>query len=157
MIEINYFDKKTTCCFTGHRVLKKDFNYEKLDETIESLIKKGYRTFLVGMAIGFDIECAKILLNKRKYNIDIVACIPCREQQKYFNKKQKEEYLDVLSKVDKKVYISNEYTKTCMRERNFFMVDNSSVLVAYYYCRIGGTHITVNYAERKNLEIIYLD
>ena len=90
MIEINYFDKKTTCCFTGHRVLKKDFNYEKLDETIETLIKKGYRTFLVGMAIGFDIECAKILLNKRKYNIDIVACIPCREQQKYFNKKQEE-------------------------------------------------------------------
>ena len=119
-------------------------------------VEKDFDTFLVGMAIGFDTTCAKILLKKRAHNIDIIACIPCEEQDKFFKGKQKEEYIDILNKVDKKIYISKNYTKTCMRERNFFMVDNSSLLVAYYYTHLGGTHITVSYAERYNKEIIYI-
>ena len=157
MIINNCFDVKTTCCFTGHRILKKDFNEEKVEEIIKNLIEKGYKTFLVGMAIGFDTFCLKTLLKYRNYNIDIIACIPCEEQYKYFNKNQKEEYLNLLTKVDKKVYISKNYTKTCMRERNFFMVDNSSVVVAYYYNHLGGTHLTVSYAERYNKDIIYIN
>ena len=47
-------DKKKTVCFTGHRVLEKDFDYKKLEKSLSVLIEKGYENFLIGMALGFD-------------------------------------------------------------------------------------------------------
>ena len=84
------YDEKTTCCFTGHRILKKDFDETKITNKIEELIKKGYRTFLVGMALGFDSLVFEKLLNFKNYNIDVIACVPCREQDKYFSTEEKE-------------------------------------------------------------------
>ena len=84
---------KHRCCFTGHRVLKKDFSDEKVSEVIDKLINNGYKTFLVGMAIGFDTEAFKVLLEiKKDIPLKIIACIPCLNQQARFNLKQKEEY-----------------------------------------------------------------
>ena len=63
------FDISTTCCFSGHRVLKKDFNVEKLNEIVDKLINNSYRTFLVGMAWGFDLKVFEVLLTKKNKNI----------------------------------------------------------------------------------------
>ena len=35
--------------------------YDKLKEVIDDVIKKGYDTFLIGMAKGFDLKCFEIL------------------------------------------------------------------------------------------------
>ena len=84
------FDISTTCCFSGHRVLKKNFNVEKLNEIVDKLINNGYRTFLVGMARGFDLKCVKVLAEKKqKCDIEIIACMPCKDQNKYFTNKEK--------------------------------------------------------------------
>ncbi len=150
------FDLQTTCSFTGHRVLKKDFNKEKVNEVIDKLIINGYKTFLVGMAWGFDLTVFEILESKKNKNIDIIACVPCKNQEMYFNKKEKEKYLNYIKKADKTVYVSEEYFDGCMQKRNRYMVDNSSILVAYLYSNIGGTKSTVNYAEKQNKNIIYI-
>ena len=86
------FDLKTTCAFTGHRILKKDFSYIYLEEIIDRVIESGYKTFLIGMALGFDTAAFEILLKKKNKNIDIIACVPCPEQDKYFTLKEKEKY-----------------------------------------------------------------
>ena len=125
------FDILTTCAFTGHRILKKDFNEEKLSSVIDTVIKNGYKTFLVGMAWGFDLKAFEILLTKKNQNIDIIACVPCKNQEIYFNKAEKEKYINYLSKADKIVYVAEEYFDGCMQKRNRFMVDNSSALLAY--------------------------
>ena len=150
------FDISTTCCFTGHRVLKKDFNDNKIDEIVEKLITNGYKTFLVGMAIGFDLKVFERLQNFKNKNIDIIACVPCKDQDKFYNKKQKEEYTEALKNADKIVYLSDEYFDGCMQQRNRYMVDNSSILIAYMYAKIGGTIYTVNYAKKKEKNIIYV-
>ncbi len=151
------FDIKTTCCFTGHRILKKDFNEKVISNVINDVIKRGYKTFLVGMARGFDLKCVKALVEiKKNYNIDIVACLPCKDQNKYFTQKENEEYFEMLDSVDKKIYITETYNKECMILRNKYMVDNSSVLIAYYNYFKGGTHATVKYAEKQNKEIIFI-
>lgn len=158
MVKVPDFNLETTCSFTGHRILKKDFNEENLKEIIKEVLKRGYTTFLVGMARGFDLKCFEILLEEKKdYNIDIIACVPCKEQDKYFTLKEKEQYKNCIEKADKIIYISENYTDSCMIERNKYMVNNSSLLVAYYYSRIGGTHQTVSYAEKLNKEIIYFN
>lgn len=151
------FDISTTCCFTGHRVLKKDFDEQKLERVIDKLIKNGYKTFLVGMAIGFDLKVFEVLQTKKKYNIDIIACVPCKDQDKFYNKNQKEQYSEALKNADKIVYLCEEYYDGCMQQRNRYMVDNSSILVAYMYSKIGGTLYTVNYAKKKEKNVIYLE
>lgn len=152
------FDLRTTVSFTGHRVLRNDFNVDNLNKVINSLLIKGFKTFLVGMAMGFDLKCAEILIEKKKeYNIDIIACVPCKNQDKFFKKEEKEKYQEYLKKVDKIVYFSDEYTNGCMQIRNRYMVDNSSVLVAYLKYFKGGALYTVNYAKKQNKEIIYID
>ena len=150
-------DKIRTCAFTGHRVLGADYNKKELERVIKGLIKGGYDTFLVGMALGFDTECFKLLeIYRREYPIKIIACIPCLTQAYKFSVWQKAEYEKMLLSADEKIYISKEYTKTCMFKRNMFMVDSASVLVAYLNTDKGGTFQTVNYAKRQNLSIIYI-
>lgn len=150
------FDIFSTCAFTGHRVLKKDFNEEKLSEIIDKVISSGYKTFLVGMAWGFDLKAFELLYKKKDKNIDIIACVPCKNQEIYFKKSEKEKYLNYLEKADKIVYVSNEYFDGCMQKRNRYLVDNSSLLIAYIYSNMGGTKNTVSYAEKKGKNIIYL-
>lgn len=148
-------DRAKTCAFTGHRNLGRDFNKTELERVIKGLIKGGFTFFLVGMAVGFDTECFKILETLRKTeNIRIIACIPCEGQDYKFSLKQKEEYKKMLNSADEKIYVSKEYTKTCMFKRNMFMVDGASVLVAYLNSDKGGTFQTVNYAKRKNVSVI---
>lgn len=150
------FDILTTCSFTGHRILKKDFNSEKLFNVIEKIIERGYKTFLVGMAWGFDLKVFETLLNFKNKNIDIIACVPCENQEYYFKNSEKEKYLEYLKKADKVVYVSDKYFDGCMQKRNRYMVDNSSILVAYLYSNMGGTKNTVSYAQKQGKNIIYI-
>ena len=150
------FDILTTCTFTGHRILKKDFNTQKIISVIEKLISNGYKTFLVGMAWGFDLTVFEVLLNYKNKNIDIIACVPCENQEVYFRNKEREKYEEYIKKADKIVYVSKEYFDGCMQKRNRYMVDNSSIVVAYIYSNRGGTKNTVSYAEKKGKNIIYI-
>lgn len=153
---MNDFDILTTCSFTGHRILKKDFNSEKLFNVIEKIIESGYRTFLVGMAWGFDLKVFETLLNFKNKNIDIIACVPCENQERYFKNSEKEKYLEYLKKADKVVYVSDKYFDGCMQKRNRYIVDNSSILVAYLYSNMGGTKNAVSYAQKQGKNIIYI-
>ena len=121
------------------------------------LIKEDYDTFLVGMAIGFDTQAFKVLLEiKKDIPLKIIACIPCLNQQARFNLKQKEEYEFLLSNADDKVVISKEYTPNCMNKRNRFMVDYSSTVIAHLMRENGGTANTVAYAIKSGRRVIYV-
>ena len=151
-------DRNKTCAFTGHRILKSDYNKEELTRVINIITDKGFNTFLVGMAIGFDTECFKILEEIRKEKpIKIIACIPCLMQDYKFSAEQKKQYIKMLEAADEKIYVSKEYTKNCMFKRNMFMVDNSSLLIAYLNSDRGGTYQTVNYAKRKNVQVVIIN
>ena len=146
-----------TACFTGHRILSSSFNKDKLTKKVLELIKEDYDTFLVGMAIGFDTEAFKVLLEiKKNIPLKIIACIPCLNQQERFNKKQKEEYEFLLSCADDKIVLSKEYTPTCMNKRNKFMVDYSSAVIAHLTRENGGTANTVAYAIKNQKLVIYV-
>ena len=133
-----------TVAVTGHRVIYPDFDGEKVEKLFNDLILKGFDTFLVGMALGFDTECFHILEKIRKEKqIKIIACIPCKTQSQKFTFKQKEEYDRMLSVADEKVFVSEEYSKSCMQKRNQFMVDRASVVVAYIKRDFGGTALSV--------------
>ena len=149
--------KEKTVSVTGHRVLRADFDKNKVKEVFLERIRLGYDTFLIGMAVGFDTVCFQILEEIRKLlPIKIIACIPCLHQDQKFSFTQKREYERMLTSADEKILISKEYTPYCMQKRNMFMVDNSNLLVAYLRESKGGAKNTVEYAKNKNVSIIFV-
>ena len=154
---ITNFDKSKTCAFTGHRILPADFDVEKLEKAVYKAVNEGFNVFLVGMAIGFDSVCFRVLEGLRLTNdIKIVACIPCKDQAEYYNEKQKKEYDRMILSADEKIVLSEKYYNGCMRVRNEFMVDNSSKIIAFLKIPGGGTYSTVKYAIEKGIEIEYI-
>lgn len=155
-----------TLCFTGHRSQKLPWRFDEEDkrcvnmknttkEKIEQSIREGYIYFISGMALGFDMICAEIVLEfKKNYpNIKLVCAIPCKYQDKLWSEEYKKRYKRILKQADIVRYISEEYTKTCMIERNEYMLNNSSLVIALYNGLAGGTKSTILKAEKMGLKI----
>lgn len=154
--------KEQTVCLTGHRPKSLPWGYDETKESciefkqdleilFENTIKEGYTTFLNGMAEGFDMISAEILLNlKKKHNIQIIAVVPCLGQELKWKPIQQKRYNQILRQCDSKIILSPKYTPTCMNERNKFMVDNSSICIACWNGKPSGTRNTILYAKRKN-------
>ncbi len=150
-------NRAKTCSFTGHRIMLDGFDEESLINLIKGAIKDGYDTFLVGMALGFDTLCFKILEDLRQTNdIKIIACVPCPDQDKSFKGEDKIIYKNMIESADERVVLSERYTPYCMQKRNRFMVDNSSIVIAYVKRNYGGSYNTVKYAEKQNIKIVKL-
>lgn len=148
------FDKKTTCCVSGHRIVKKDLDIKKLENVFKLSIEKGYKNFLVGMALGFDTICFQILEKIRKEkDIKIIACIPCLTQDYKYSADDKKEYKRMIESADNKIILSESYNPWCMQKRNRFMVDNSTLLISYLRNAYGGTFNTVKYAQEQGIKI----
>ena len=147
-------EKSKSVAFTGHRVLKDNFDSKKLKNILQKLIENGFCNFYIGMALGFDTQCFKQLqLLRKKHNIKIIACIPCLNQAERFSVFQKKEYEKMVNSADYKVVLYSEYNDKCMQERNMFMVDNSSQVISYMYKNLGGTYNTVKYALKKGVPV----
>lgn len=153
--------KEQTCCFTGHRkipLLERHRLEKKLGQTIQQLVDEGVRYFGVGGALGFDTMAAQAVLRMRENNpqVKLILVLPCKTQTRGWKDSDIKVYETIKETADKYKYISEEYTKSCMFERNRHLVNNSSICVAYLTERNGGTAYTVNYALQKGLRVINL-
>lgn len=147
----------SVCAFTGHRILTDDFDPDVLKRVITNLAKTGVKRFLCGMAVGFDMEAAKaVLALKKRYKLELVACLPCRGQEARFSEKNKELYKSILEQCDETVTVEPTYVSGCMHKRDRYLVDNSDILVCFLRRKSGGTYYTVSYARRNNKNIIEL-
>lgn len=154
------FNPQATACFTGHRKLPADGAYHALriatENAVRDLIGKGYDTFLVGGALGFDTLAQQILqaLREEFPYIRIVMAVPCPEQDALWPPQDRRTYRNLLEAADARILIAREYTKDCMLKRNRFMVSRSSVCIAYHVHAGGGTDYTVRYAINRGVPVI---
>jgi len=162
---------RLTCAFTGHRPSKFPWKYDELDprcialrviltEQIEDLAERGVTGFLSGMAEGTDLWCAESVLALRGKNpvVKLHCILPCKEQADKWPASSQEQYRSILDRADSVVYVNRNYHKDCMLERNRFMVEYASVLLAVYNgVRRSGTGATINYARKLGREIIVID
>ncbi len=163
-------ESNTTACFTGHRSQKLPWRFNEEDERclvmratlvveIEKAIRNGYKTFLCGMALGFDMICAETVLDlKKKYSdIKIIGVLPCKTQDIKWSVKDRKRYRELLNRLDGIRCIYNEYIGAeCMLERNRYMVNSSSLMIALYNGLPGGTKSTIDYARKQGLEVIII-
>jgi len=128
----------------------------KVYNDLENFINEGYDEFYVGMALGFDSVCFNALVElRKKYVVKIIACLPCAEQDKLWNRQQKKQYQENLKAADETKIINYKYTPDCMRKRNEYMVDDADIIYAYIYKSTGGAYGTVKYAVENGKQIYY--
>lgn len=162
-------DREITCCFSGYRPHKFPFSfasgnadYNQLESDIMNAIlisyRDGYRTFLCGGAMGFDLLCGEIVLLVRQQfeDIRLVCVLPFKGQADGFPHDWAERYQKVLAACDAVTYVSPTYTAGCYFIRNEKMVDASARIITYFDGQSGGTARTLAYAQRQKLDIINL-
>lgn len=163
--------RKLACAFSGHRPQKFPWRYnenadgciklkELLRTNIIQLIDGGVTDFLSGMAEGTDTWASQIVLSLRNERAEIkLHCIlPCKGQDAKWTVYAKETYRGILEQADSIIYTNRIYHKDCMLERNRFLVDHSSLLLAVYNGEPrGGTAATIRYARKSGREIYILN
>ena len=155
------------CCFTGHRpekliiserdILVVENKIKKmLIPVIEKSIADGYKTFITGMARGFDMWAADIVLEEKINNPDIhlICALPIDNFEARWVIEEQEHYRDILSRADFIKTVSGYYYTGCFQARNEFMVNHSARVIAAFNGARGGTENTINYAKRNGVEVI---
>ena len=135
-----------TIAFSGYRTEKLPENVDpiriQLKKEVNKCIEDGYDTFLCGMAEGFDLMSAEIVLDlKKSYSIKLICVIPFDDGREHGEK-----YSNIANNADEKVVLSNQFSYDTYYKRNEYMVDNCDKLICYYDGRYGGTEYTVDYA-----------
>jgi len=176
-------DRLTTVAFTGHRTYDGQAA-AALRATVGELYARGFRTFLCGMAMGFDLAAAEAVLACRASQtasvfspaagsvsaffpephsphmpmpgLRLVAVIPFRGQESRFPAVDRERFRRVLAAADHSVTLSPSYHAGCYAVRNNYLVEHAALLVAWYDGSPGGTHYTVRRALVRGLEFINL-
>ncbi len=148
-------DISKTCTFTGHRELRGDLDSDLLKKFVQGFIDEGIDTFLCGMAMGFDLLAAELILKLKTDNphIKLIACVPCPDQDRYYPLEEKKKYREVLEQCDEVKVLCNHFYNGCMLARDRYMVDNCSVVIAYGRKNNGGTYYTIKYAMDKNKKL----
>lgn len=159
------------CAFTGHRPRKFPWGYNEADarcvtlketlaKEIAKLVDAGYTDFLSGMAEGADTWAALAVLALKRENpaLRLHCILPCEGQEDGWSVSARELYFAVLEQADEVVYVNREYHKGCMLERNRYMVDHATCLLAVYNGEWrGGTAATMRYAQKMGREIVVID
>ena len=150
-------DPRTSVAFSGHRTYCGEAS-DALRRTLEALYDRGFRTFLSGMAVGFDLAAAEAVLElgQRREGVRLVAAVPFHGQESRFSLGDRERFRRVLAAADGSVVLSPVYHRGCYAVRNNFLTDNARVLVAWYDGMSGGTHYTVRRALGRGLEFVNL-
>lgn len=154
--------QNATVAFTGRRFDKLPWKNDSevrcliflknLQDAIENEYKNGKRFFISGMANGVDSYAAEMVLSlKRKYSdIELICVFPYAKihiTENHFYKQ-----------CDKAVILSDDYFEGCMQQRNRYMVNHASVLIACYEGgHLGGTGMTVRMAEKAGLDIVVIN
>ncbi len=148
------------CCFSGHRPEKLNESEEEvkrwLEQQIDQAIADGYQTFISGCAMGVDIWAGQIVLKKKATNpeIHLIAATPWPRFAARWNEDWQSQYKDLLSNADLVVNVCDHYHNGVFQQRNVWMVDHSNRVIAYFNGSPGGTRNTIEYANKKNIEVI---
>ena len=162
---------EAACAFTGHRPKSFPWKYneaapdcvrlkEALAAHIKLLADSGVTHFLSGMAQGVDLWCTQIVLDLRKKNpaLKFHAILPCEGQERKWTALAQEHYRSILAQANEVIYVGQKYSRDCMLERNRYLVDHSSILLAVCNGSYqSGTGMTVRYAQKLGREVIIID
>lgn len=156
-------DKRDTrCCFTGHRPEKlargEQYITAALRREIAQAVEDGFTVFISGMARGVDIWAAKEVLRLRDAGADVklVCAVAFEGMEKQWSSDWQARYWDILDRSDLNVLICRAPSRESYLERDRWMVDHSSRVIAAFDGTPGGTKYTVDYAKKNGVEVRFI-
>ncbi len=148
------------CCFTGHRPekLQADESTVKnwLSKKIDQAIADGYTTFITGMAMGIDIWAGQLVVEKKTQHpeLHLIAAVPWPGFASRWKDEWRDAYNALLKQADLAINICEAYDDQVFAARNRWMVDHSRRIIAYFNGEKGGASSTLDYAIKKNLQVV---
>ena len=155
-------NKSQSVAFTGHRNIEGNKRLElrvAVDNALIELHQSGYRNFINGMAMGFDLLAASavIALKRRFSDVKLIAVVPYRNQSEKFSEYEQKRYQYALQNADEVIVLREKYSNGCLLRRNDYMLAHASGLIAYYDGKPkGGTFYTIRKASESSMPIINL-
>ena len=150
--------RNITVAFTGHRTYCGEANSD-LRQTILKLCEESFTRFLCGMAWGFDLAAGEAVAEAKKHcsEIELVAVVPYDGFGELFRGDDAEQYGRVMAAADEVVVVSEQGGDAAFRRRNDYLVDNASIVVAWFDgAPRGGTAYTVRRARHSRLPVVNL-
>ena len=147
------------CCFTGHRPEKldllADIICDKLKRAVEFAIGQGKKTFVCGMARGIDLWAGQVVIEKKREcpDIKLICATPYLGFERRWDIDWQKIYASVASHADYKVALSKQYDPSCFQRRNEWMVTHSSMVIAAYNGKQGGTRNTIHFAKECGIPV----
>ncbi len=161
MEQTNYM-KAQSVAFSGHRSVP-ETRKEKLKKNLRGKVRvlyaMGIRNFFCGMALGFDMLAAEVVLSLKSDlpNLKLVAVVPFKEQSARWNYSEQARYQSILARCDDVVILSEVYYNGCLLRRNDYMLVHSCGLIAFFDGKPqGGTFYTCRKAKSLGMDIINL-
>ncbi|MEG1611787.1 MAG: SLOG family protein [Alistipes sp.] len=147
-------DSVQTVAFTGHRTYNGKSD-TALFAMVQQLYDEGFRNFMSGMAVGFDLAAAAAVVILRNLHPDVrlVCAVPFEGQERRFSSTDKARYCALLAQANEVIYLCENYCPECYALRNNLLVDCATVIVAWFDGSAGGTRQTVQRARRVGLRI----
>lgn len=159
-MDMNTLNRQNACTFTGHRPERLELPENQvirwLTEQIRQAADEGYTDFITGMQRGVDIWAAEAVLKLRNVGapVRLIAACPFHGMENGWDLDWQTRYRRIISAADEVHTISAKPGRQAFFERNRWMVDRASRLIAVYTGAPGGTKETILYAEQKGLEVI---
>lgn len=151
-----------TCCFTGHRPEKLSISEKEAKELLrkkidDEILHHGKKVFITGMARGVDIWASEIILEEKirfpEAGIKLIAALPYPNFDERWEVDWKIRYDNILKKADKVKIICSKYCDNCYQQRNEWMVNHSSLVIAIWNGKPSGTKNTIDYAIKRNVKV----
>ena len=149
------------CSFSGHRIIKSAHEGQisaLILRAVEYAYNEGCREFYSGGAIGFDTLAAREVLRFRLSHPDVrlVLLLPCIDQDLKWNERQRDNYRFLLAEANEVIYVSDEYTPTCIKKRNQRLAELADIMICYLSRRDSGAGQTVAMAKKLEKRIYNL-
>lgn len=147
-------DPALCVAFTGHRSYDGRGD-EALRRAVGEAYDCGYRTFLSGMAVGFDLAAAECVAACRATlpGVRLVAVVPFEGQQERFSLRDRERFGRLVAAADETLVLAEHYHRGVYSLRNDFLVDHAARIVAWFDGSPGGTAYTLRRALRLGRRI----
>lgn len=146
--------KIKACCGFGHRQVFGNIT-KQLDKAISYAIDQGCKIFYTGAMGDFDSLFSSAVRKAKTLhpNIKLICVKPYMTQ----DINDHGEYLYTLyDDIIIPTELADIHYKSVIRERNRWMIRNSSIVIVYSIRQYGGAYSAIQYAKRINKNVVSL-
>lgn len=149
---------------TGHRPPRLGCGYNIPNPTYDKIYKAIMDKFhelnpekiITGMAQGTDQIAAWVAM---ELNVPYIAALPCDDMDRIWPEESKRKFKLLLNSAEEVINVNpGPYAGWKMHKRDEYVVDNSDLMLAVYDGKpVGGTFITVDYANKSNKKVVIIN